>query len=115
MSNNRKYFILTVIYSFVLSLVFFWGFGYLMLFLYEIVIGIPKELDLIMYGFLGLYGAFFGLLLSYIIFFLTISKIYKKLGASFNFKHPILYTSIIIFILGNILFYLAMLVWTFVK
>ena len=115
MKNNRNYFLISILYLTFLMLVLFWGTAYFVLNIYDVVIGIPKELDLILYGILGLYGAIFGLFISYIIFFLTISKIYKKTGANFNFKRPVLFTSIIIFILGNILFYLAMLVWTSIK
>jgi len=67
------------------------------------------------FAIFSFYFSLFGLLLSWLIYFLTIGKIYIKLGANFNFKHPVLFTSIIIFVLGNILFYFAMLAWFAVK
>ncbi len=115
MKNNRNYIVISIFYLAFLTYVLFWSSGYCVLFFYEVLIGVPQELDLILYGILGFYGALFGIALSYFIFFFTIGKIYKKFKADFNFKHPVLYTSIVIFILGNILFYIAMVVWSSVK
>jgi len=115
MINNKKYFLYGSFYLALCEFVLLWGFGFAMFFLLTIPLGKPTGLEGLMFASLSLYAALFGLLLSWLIYFLTIGKIYIKLGANFNFKHPVLFTSIIIFVLGNILFYFAMLAWFAVK
>jgi len=112
MSNNQRYFIYSLIFFTAIEMFLFTLFGWLVFELLAKLLGIGEGLELVVYAIFSFYASLFGLLLSYIVFFLTIPKIYKKLGASFSFKHPVLFTSIIIFVLGNILFYLSMLVWT---
>jgi len=115
MINNKKYFLYSLIFIVSVELFLFLFTGWIVFELLAKVFGVGEGLELIVYAMFATYASFFGLLISWLIFFLTISKIYKKTGANFNFKRPVLFTSIIIFILGNILFYLAMLVWTSIK
>jgi len=115
MINNKKYFLYSILLLTFLELLFFIGLAWGTIELLVKIMGVGEGLELVIYGIVAMYAALFGLLLSWLIYFLTIGKIYIKLGANFNFKHPVLFTSIIIFILGNILFYFAMLAWFAVK
>jgi len=112
MNNNRKYVLTSTIYLGLLEFLMFNLFGYGIYYFMVFTIGVPKELVAFQYASIAVFMSLVSIPISWTIFFLTISKIYKKLGASFSFKHPVLFTSIIIFVLGNILFYLSMLVWT---
>ena len=112
MNNNRKFILNALFFLVFLELLLFIGFGWVVFEILAKVLGVGGGLELVVYAILATYSSLFGLFLSWIIYFLTINKIYKRLGADFDFKHPVLYTSIIIFILGNILFYLAMVAWT---
>ncbi len=113
--SNQRYFFIAVLYFLVLTFLMVQLFGYGIYYFMVFAVGTPKELEAFQYATIAILFSFIGLFLSYVIFFLTIGKIYKKFNADFNFKHPVLYTSIVIFFLGNILFYFAMLIWVSVK
>ena len=115
MNNNRKFILIATLYCALLLFFLFQILGWAGFYLVEILFGKSQGLMAFRYAYFAVLISILSIPLSWLIYFLTIGKIYKKLGANFNFKHPVLFTSIIIFVLGNILFYLAMLAWFAVK
>ena len=112
MKNNRNFILISIFYLALLMFVLFWIMGFGGFYFVEGIFGKSQGLMAFRYAYFAVFMSLVSIPISWIIYFLTINKIYKRLGADFDFKHPVLYTSIIIFILGNILFYLAMLAWT---
>ena len=112
MIKNRTYLIISTIYLVTLGNIFFYGLGELIYQVLTLIVGSASGLMAIRYASLAVLGSFLGIPISWIVFFLTNKFLYKKLKADFNFTRPVLYTSIIIFVIGQILFYLSLVAWS---
>ena len=97
--DHRNFIIISIFYLALLMFVLFWIMGFGGFYFVEGIFGKSQGLMSFRSAYFAVLMSLLSIPLSYLIFFLTIGKIYKKFQADFNFKHPVLYTSIVLFIL----------------